>query len=179
MNQIFTITALLLAAGLAGCSGGSVARGEVLFLTGTFNGNGRTCATCHRPDENFSISPETIRALPARDPMFVPVENLEDPVKLRADGLIKVVDEDEDGINEFRQTPKLTHLRKLCSLQGRCGPLGLRGDRERDLCQFTNEAIANHLTRRVGGVAGADFRLLKTRECDDMIAYLLSRKVGR
>lgn len=178
MNRLFTISALLLAVGLAGCTGGSVERGQALFLAGTFNGNGRTCATCHRPDENFSISLATIRNLPRDDKLFVPVENLEDPVKLRADGLIRVVDGD-DGINEFRQTPKLTHLRKLCDVKGDCGPLGLRGDRERNLCQFANEAIANHLTRRVGGVAGADFRLLTTRECDDMIAYLVSRRVGR
>ena len=163
----------------SGCAGGNVDRGQALFLTETFQGNGRTCGTCHRPDENFSISPETIRALPPGDPMFVPVEGLEDPVKLRADGLVKVVDADEDGINEFRQTPKLTHLRGLCNKTGDCGPLGLRGDRERNLCRFSNEAIANHMTRRVGGVAGADFRLLKTRECEDLVAYLISRRVAR
>jgi hypothetical protein len=31
--------------------------GENLFESGTFNGNGRTCETCHPATNNFSINP--------------------------------------------------------------------------------------------------------------------------
>src|SRR4051812_9073403 len=31
--------------------------GRRIFTTETFAGNGRTCATCHRPDDNFTIDP--------------------------------------------------------------------------------------------------------------------------
>jgi hypothetical protein len=54
----------------------------------------------------------------------------------------------------------------------------LRGDRERDLCQFSQEAIANHATRRVNGEAGVDFRLLTRKECKAMVAYLVSRRIN-
>ena len=153
-------------------------RGQALFVSETFDGNGRTCATCHAPAESFSISPATIRSLPSTDPLFVDVPGLENPVKLREDGLILVNDPD-DGILEFRPTPKLTHLRRLCSRNGKCGPLGVRGDRERDLCTFSNEAVGNHFTKRVNGTPGVDFRLLTKRECKDMIAFLTSRRVEK
>ena len=37
----------------------------------TFNGNGRTCATCHPPINNFTLDPEFIRTLKGNDPLFV------------------------------------------------------------------------------------------------------------
>jgi hypothetical protein len=165
---------------LGGCAvRGNVDRGQALFFNETFAGNGRTCLTCHQPAENFSISPETIAGLPGTDPLFVDVAGLEDPVKLRADGLILIADEDEDQITEFRQTPKLTQLQALCNKKGDCVVLGLRGDRETNLCQFSNEAIANHLTKDVERIPGRDFRLLTKRECKDLTAYLISDRVAK
>ena len=32
-----------------------IERGRRLFMNETFNGNGRTCATCHPPTNNFTI----------------------------------------------------------------------------------------------------------------------------
>lgn len=157
---------------LAGCANKAVDRGQALFFNETFAGNGRTCATCHTPEENFSISPEAIAVLPASHPLFVPVPGLEDPAKLREDALIKITE------TEFRQTPKLTHLRTICNRKGECVTLGLRGDRAKNLCVFTNQAIANHLTKRVGGSPGKDFRLLTAKECKDMTAYLISQRVA-
>ena len=175
MHRLYTLGVILLL--LAGCVS-RVDRGQALFFNETFAGNGRTCVTCHRPAENFSISPETIAGLPDTDPLFVDVPGLEDPVKLRADGLILISDEDEDQITEFRQTPKLTQLRKLCDRKGNCVTLGLRGDREKNLCDFSNEAIANHLTKHVPGIPGTDFRFMSKKECADMTAYLVSRRVA-
>ena len=46
-------------------------QGRTLFFSEQFNGNGRTCGTCHREDENLAISPEFIATLPANDALFV------------------------------------------------------------------------------------------------------------
>ena len=59
-----------------------------------FNGNGRTCGTCHPADNNFTIDPEFIAALPDDDPLFVAefvpalAENFEKPELMRKVGLI-------------------------------------------------------------------------------------------
>jgi len=45
--------------------------GECLFNKETFNGNGRTCASCHPPENNFTIDPKFIETLPANDKLFV------------------------------------------------------------------------------------------------------------
>jgi cytochrome c peroxidase len=49
--------------------------GECLFNKETFEGNGRTCASCHPPENNFTIDPKFIANLPANDKLFV----FEDP----------------------------------------------------------------------------------------------------
>ena len=46
-------------------------QGRTLFFNELFNGNGRTCGTCHREDENLTITPEFIATLPANDALFV------------------------------------------------------------------------------------------------------------
>ena len=48
-----------------------IAEGEDLFFNETFEGNGRTCGTCHPKDNNFTIDPAFIAKLPANDPLFV------------------------------------------------------------------------------------------------------------
>jgi cytochrome c peroxidase len=42
--------------------------GEDLFFHGTFSGNGRTCATCHDPRNEFTVSPALIQQRYASDP---------------------------------------------------------------------------------------------------------------
>ena len=44
-----------------------IERGRRLFMEETFNGNGRTCATCHPPTNNFTIDPAFIAGLPDDD----------------------------------------------------------------------------------------------------------------
>jgi len=48
-----------------------IARGERLFFEETFQGNGRSCGTCHPAENNFTIDPAFIATLPQRDPLFV------------------------------------------------------------------------------------------------------------
>jgi len=45
--------------------------GQGLFLNGTFGGNGRTCATCHRLEANLSMDKAFIGTLSPTDPLFV------------------------------------------------------------------------------------------------------------
>ena len=70
-----------------------IARGREVFVNETFNGNGRTCNTCHREDNNFTIDPAFIATLPLSDPLFVAetnpalAMNFEKPDMLRKFGL--------------------------------------------------------------------------------------------
>ncbi len=78
-----------------------VAQGADLFINETFAGNGRTCATCHPPQNNFTIDPEFIARLPANDPLFVAefvpaLAELEVPALMRSHGLIL---ENVDGLD--------------------------------------------------------------------------------
>jgi cytochrome c peroxidase len=95
-------------------------RGERLFFEETFNGNGRTCATCHPAENNFTIDPAFIATLPANHPLFVAEFNddlnaarnggrrFENPELMRQFGLIlENVDGFDDLANKFvmRGTP--------------------------------------------------------------------------
>jgi hypothetical protein len=87
-------------------------QGRTLFFNEQFNGNGRTCGTCHREDENLTISPEFIATLPANDALFVAEFNpslsasacptgtpcFENPVLMRKFGLIL---ENLDGFSDL------------------------------------------------------------------------------
>ncbi len=48
-----------------------VKQGETLFLKETFLGNGRTCASCHVPGDDFGLTAAKVASLPANDPLFV------------------------------------------------------------------------------------------------------------
>ena len=140
-----------------------------------FAGNGRACGGCHVPGDGFGISVERIGRLPRDHPFFFDGID-EDQELLRGHGLVHVIAPGD--IDEFRATPKLTHLRRLCDEDGRCGPLGLLGDRTRNLCAFTQQAIANHMAKTTARRPGQDFRPASTEECDALVAYLLSDLVA-
>lgn len=140
-----------------------------------FGGNGRACGDCHVPGDHFGISVERIARLPADHPFFFRGLD-EDQGLLRRHGLVHVVT--PDGIDEFRQTPKLVHLQKLCDEDGSCDALGLLGDRVPNLCVFSTQAIANHMAKSVARVPGKDFRLPTSEECEWLVAYMLSDLVA-
>src|ERR1044072_4052215 len=68
--------------------------GADLFFRETFNGNGRTCGTCHRIERNSAIDATFIARLPSSDPLFIAenhadpfqLDNLEVPAQLRQRG---------------------------------------------------------------------------------------------
>lgn len=86
--------------------------GRRLFKEETFNGNGRTCETCHRESNNFTIDPSFIATLPNDDPLFVAENNsalqdLEIPEMMRKFGLIRI---NIDGFDEPGVLRSVQHL---------------------------------------------------------------------
>ena len=81
-----------------------IARGKEIFFNETFDGNGRTCGTCHRKENNFTIDPAFIATLPNDDPLFVAEfnpdlkNNFEYPLLMRKFGLIL---ENADGYDDL------------------------------------------------------------------------------
>jgi cytochrome c peroxidase len=101
-------------------------QGEDLFFNETFDGNGRTCGTCHPATENFTLTADFIATLAPDDPLFVAEfipalmfgapENLdaqgnpqrfENPALMRAFGLIT---ENQDGMGD---TGKRFNMRSI------------------------------------------------------------------
>src|SRR6185295_6175538 len=74
-----------------------VRRGGQLFFNETFAGNGRTCGTCHRLEDNLTIDPAFVATLPGNDPLFVFPEGLEDRTLL-PQALIR---ENVDGFDDL------------------------------------------------------------------------------
>lgn len=164
---------------------GPVERGRAIFFNETFNGNGRTCGTCHREEDNFGLSPNFIATLPADDPLFVAervpdlAENFENPRLMRTFGLIL---ENQDGfddlVNNFnmRGVPHTLALRT--SVDSRDGPrTGWSGDGapgDGSVRAFSTGAVIQHFTLTTNRVPGVDFRLPTEQELDDLEAFMLS-----
>jgi cytochrome c peroxidase len=162
-----------------------VERGRELFFTETFAGNGRTCATCHRAEDNFGLSREFIATLPADDPLFVAETNpnlargFEAPRQMRAHALIlENLDGFEDPEAKFtlRGVPHVLAMRT--SVASRDGPrTGWGGDGapgDRSLRSFAVGAVIQHFPKTTNRVAGVDFRLPTEDELDALEAFMLS-----
>ena len=141
-----------------------------------FAGNGRSCGDCHMPGDNFGLSVARIEKLPRDHPLFYPGLD-ENSQLLRDHGLVHVVA--PVAIDEFRQSPKLVHLQRMCDEDGNCDALGLLGDRAKNLCTFTIEAIRNHMSKTTQRQTGKDFRVPTGDECEALVAYMLSDLVAK
>ena len=172
-----------------------ISEGRHFFLKETFDGNGRTCGTCHVEANNFTVDPELIATLPANDPLFVAetrpaLATLENSNLLRTFGLILV---NADGFDPsrgpvFRSTQNVQALGNSMSPQdpavgfdfstnGR-NPnpperLGWGNDGP-PLRDFPLVAIAQHAPATLSRVAGADFRVPTDEELDALAAYQLA-----
>ena len=162
-----------------------VAEGERIFLEETFDGNGRTCGSCHQPTDNFALSPAFIATLPPDDPLFaaefVPElgENFENPRLMREFALIL---ENQDGFNDlennFNQRGVPHTLGMRVSIDSPGGPrTGWSGDGapgDGSLRSFATGAVIQHFTKTTNRVPGVDFRLPTAFELDAMEAFQLS-----
>ncbi|MGH8615489.1 MAG: hypothetical protein ACREYF_26575 [Gammaproteobacteria bacterium] len=173
--------------------GDDVALGEISFFTETFEGNGRTCGTCHRAENNLTIDPKFIRKLPPDDPLFVAEfmpalsENFEQPDLMRKHGLIlENVDGMEDLPNKFvmRGVPHTLglplSLSRDASISGTFPDemTGWSGDGAPPpgggLRDFILGAINQHYPKTLARVPGVDFRIPTEDELDNLEAFQLS-----
>ena len=171
-----------------------VAQGRQVFLNETFDGNGRTCGTCHVESNNFTIDPEFIAMLPLNDPLFVAETNpalasLERPDMMRRFGLILV---NADGFEPERKFTlrSVQNVQALANSMIRPDPrfaedftsngrnpdpaerLGWGNDGP-PLRDFALVAIAQHATKTLGRRVGIDFRVPTDEELDALVAYQL------
>lgn len=180
------------AAMLAGCKAPAppeppslAERGRELFFNETFGGNGRTCATCHRAEDNFGLSTAFIATLPPEDPLFVAetqpalARGFEAPRQMRANGVIlENLDGFEDLDNKFtlRGVPHVLAMRtSVASADGpRTGWGGDGSPGDRTLRSFAVGAVIQHFPKTTNRVVGVDFRLPTDEELDALEAFMLT-----
>lgn len=172
-----------------------VQRGAQLFFNEQFGGNGRTCGTCHRAEDNLTISPAFIATLPQSDALFVAENNptlaqLEDPALLRSRALIREnVDGFDDPTHKFvarsaNHTLSLGLTNEITA--GGFGGffpfsppdqhLGWGGDGapgRGTLNEFAFGAVVQHFTKDLARRPGTDFRIPTQEELDAMEAFQL------
>jgi hypothetical protein len=168
---------------VTGLASAEICAGSDIFFRETFQGNGRTCASCHPVQHNFTIDPGFIATLPANDPLFVFETNpalagLETSSLRSMGGILENVDDLDvfaDPTHKFviRSVPHLLSLATSITAdeadpntttppQQRTGWGGDGGS----LHDFLNTAIKQHYTKRLDRVAGVDFRFATTQELD-------------
>jgi hypothetical protein len=166
-----------------------ISQGARLFFEETFNGNGRTCGTCHPASNNLTIDPAFIQTRPANDPLFVAEFNpalaqLERPQLMRQFGLIL---ENVDGFDPAAQFVMrgVPHTLGLQVSLTRDSSLptppvqmtGWSGDGAPEtgsLRDFAIGAVTQHFTRNLARVEGRDFTLPREHQLDAMEAFQLS-----
>ena len=180
--------------------GEQIAKGREIFLNETFDGNGRTCGTCHRPDNNHTIDPKYIARLPKDDPLFVAeynpaLKDLEKPELMRQFGLVLANVDGFDRPGVMRGVPYTLALSTSIEVEiskehGGNGEfpqdeafshaLGWAGDGSAgtgSLREFTLGAIIQHFPKTLNRQAGVDFRLPSDEELIAVEAYM--RSLGR
>ena len=162
-----------------------IAQGREMFFNETFEGNGRTCGSCHRTEDNFGITPAFIATLPPDDPLFVAetnpalVQNFENPRLMREFAMIL---ENQDGFddlaNNFNMRGVPHTLAMSTSVASAAGPrTGWSGDGapgDGSLRSFATGAVIQHFTKTTNRVAGVDFRLPTDEELDALEAFQLA-----
>lgn len=162
-----------------------VQEGERVFFNETFSGNGRTCGTCHRAEDNFALSPAFIATLGPEDALFVSESNPDLANNFENARLIRefaMILENQDGFDDLannfnlRGVPHTLALRT--SIDSAMGPqTGWSGDGspgDGSLRSFAVGAVIQHFPKTTNRVAGVDFRLPTDAELDALEAFQLS-----
>jgi cytochrome c peroxidase len=169
--------------------------GADLFLRETFNGNGRSCGTCHPVANNFTIDKRFIASLPANNPLFVAEFNstlagLEKPAQMRARSLIL------ENLDGFAPDPTVRFVLRsvphnlsmgtsvtrapgdtVTTPSERTGWSGDGAPGGGALRDFQQGAITQHYTKNLQRVVGRDFRLATSAELDRIDLFM--RQLGR
>ena len=162
-----------------------IAEGREIFFNETFAGNGRTCGTCHRAEDNFGLTPAFIAGLPPEDPLFVAetnpdlAENFENPRLMRGFAMIlENLDGFDDLANTFTMRGVPHTLALSTSVASAAGPrTGWSGDGapgDGSLRAFATGAVIQHFPLTTNRIPGVDFRLPTEEELDALEAFQLS-----
>lgn len=180
-----------------------VRQGSQLFFNETFDGNGRTCGTCHPPLNNVTIDVPFIASLDDDDPLFVAefvpalAQNFENPTLMRGAGLIlENIDGFEDLAHKFvmRGVPHVLGLSTSLANTNipfdntappnsnfppgfpaqRTGWSGDGSPNSGSLRDFAIGAVTQHFPVTLARVNGRDFRLPTASELDAMEAFQLA-----
>jgi hypothetical protein len=173
-----------------------VRRGGELFFNEKFAGNGRTCGTCHRLEDNLTIDPDLVATLPSNDPLFIFPEGLEDRALL-PHGLIR---ENVDGFDDLghkfveRGVPHTlamsTSIGEVITQQRgfndafsthpdgpppdqRTGWSGDGAPGRGTLNEFAFGAVVQHFTLSLSRFVGSSFRIPTQAELDALEAFQL------
>ena len=170
----------------------AVCAGARVFFDEKFNGNGRTCGTCHPAQNNFTLDATFISTLPATDPLFVAetqpakLSTLETGALRMNEALIK---ENVDGTNDLPHkfvSRAVSHTLSLAtsitrdpadntsSLVPQRTGWGGDGAPDGTLRTFLDGAIRQHFTQSLDRVVGPDFRLPTDTERDQVLAFQLA-----
>ena len=149
-----------------------VTEGARLFFQETFDGNGRTCGTCHPAETGFTLTPGFIASRPPTDPLFVAeripeLAGLEDPALMH--GPRALILENVDGFDQppvFRGVPHTFDLALTA-------PFGWGGTIFQ-LDEFVVAAVRQHFPRTLRRVPGVDFRLPTQEETAALVAFMQS-----
>lgn len=170
----------------------AVCAGARVFFDEKFNGNGRTCGTCHPAQNNFTLDQTFISSLPSTDPLFVfetqpaKLGTLETPALRMVDALIK---ENVDGTDDLPHkfvSRAVSHTLSLATsitrdpADGTSAAVpqrtGWGGDGAPDgtLRTFLDGAIRQHFTQDLNRVPGVSFRVPTNTERDQVLAFQLA-----
>jgi hypothetical protein len=171
-----------------------VGRGAQLFFNESFAGNGRTCGTCHRAENNLTIDPAFIATLPQTDALFVPenvpaLAQLENRTLLRSRGLVREnLTGFEDPTHVFVER-SVNHTFSLALTEDivtgglasfplappdqRLGWGGDGAPGRGTLHEFALGAIVQHFTKDLARRPGVDFRIPTQEELDALEAFQL------
>ncbi len=162
-----------------------IAKGRDIFFNEAFDGNGRTCGSCHRAEDNFGLTPSFIATLPPDDPLFVAesnanlAENFENPRLMREFALIL---ENQDGFDDLENNFNMRGIPHTLALRtsvdsrdgARTGWSGDGAPGDGSLRSFATGAVIQHFPLTLNRVPGVDFRLPTDEELDALEEFMLS-----
>ena len=174
-----------------GLVGQIVADGADLFFRGTFGGNGRTCGTCHRAENNLALDVDFIETLRSRDDLFIAerpvseggVPGLERPSLLRRHGQVLM---NSDGFENPTGKFVMRAVQHMLSLATSITPSDNRQPVQRTgwsgdaaggngaLRLLPSAAVKQHFPLTLNRVEGTDFVLPTDAELDAMEAFTLA-----
>jgi len=171
----------------------AVCAGARVFFDETFNGNGRTCGSCHPAANNFTIEPASIAALGPSDPLFVAENPAFDLSSLETADLrssFALVKENVDGFEDIQRkfvTRAVSHTLSLATsitrdpadgtsslVTQRTGWGGDGSPGDGSLRSFLDGAIKQHFPKDPSRTPGVSFRLASNAEKDQVAAFQLA-----